>query len=80
MSLQAAFLIYNASDIRRTLASDTPGVGRVLLCNCLAQIHQDIIACGNVSDDEMVKYICGTMRNTLTLLSVRYSAVLSSSN
>jgi hypothetical protein len=73
---------YHTSDYGRSLDGDMPVVGRVLLRDCLAQLHQDIITCWNFEDEERVRYLCSVMRhqNTLTMFPIRSSAMKGSSS
>jgi hypothetical protein len=44
----------HASDYRNALAGSVPGhgVGQMLLRDCLAKVHQDIITCWNFRDED----------------------------
>lgn len=71
---QIAFLCQSpdhASDYRNALAGSVPGVGQMLLRDCLAKVHQDIITCWNFRDEDKERRLCGVMRDTLTMFPVR---------
>jgi len=71
---QIAFLCQSsdhASDYRNALAGSVPGVGQMLLRDCLAKVHQDIITCWNFRDEDKERRLCGVMRDPLTMFPVR---------
>ena len=57
-----SLIIYHTSDYRNALLGIKPE--ELKLGDCLAKVHQNIVACWNFVGDEKVGYVCVVMSNT----------------
>ncbi len=55
------------SDYWKAVAGTLPGVGTMLLNECLGQVHQDIVDCWNFSDEEKVRKQCRVLKFLKTI-------------
>jgi len=55
MTSRRSALLIHSPDYYQALSATAPGVGGVLLRDCLARVHQDIVTCWNFKYGDQVK-------------------------